>query len=1645
VSQEPVITGSPHVEGRIPNWLKLPPDSVPQILSTLTKLQFLPFHDLSWENFERLCLRLVELDAEVEYCQLYGAVGQNQEGIDFYARSRDGTYESYQCKRLELLDPSDIRDAATRFLEGKWAKTAKVFVLCTSHDTIEKKIADEIEIQAGRLKQAGVAFRVWQRDSLSSRLKDLPSLVDDFFGRSIVIAFCGSEAGQSLGNRLDAGQIIEYRQKLRRFYSHVFISHDPALPIRGELGLGRVELAERYVVPEFSVRIASPAALTQERESESSKAEAALRVRENVRPASQPSSFRSAAPVVTRVSADAWLSQAERSVILGGPGSGKSALLRFLILDLLSDDPVLQRSLSRWASAIPVWIPFPYWTKLIATGTGVGSSLVDCLKMWFTQWDESQLWPLVERAIQDHRLLVVVDGLDEWTSQEAGQMAVQRLQWFVESRNLAAVVVSRPYGYERIGLKDSKWQVAELAPLSQEQKQELSLKWLSICYRRKHGVATRSEDVSYGDREADKETTAFMAELNASPNLSDLSSVPLLLLLLLCLHIEGVVLPRNRFEAYEYIIEHLIRDHPMRKRVASMTGTPSGELTETELHNVLAYVAFLAQLKFPTGIVPESEIRTALEGFLGNAEALSMGLTRQDTNQHLERFFRFEEGSVGLLISPVHGQFNFLHRSLQEYLAGTHVSRLSFAQQKGIVHSWAADPRWKDVILALFWRTRRPEELDELVGTIEASDQMDLDNFAKRELLAEVSFGDFNTTVPRSREIASRICDEIERSAWIPHRTQLLTHALNGLNSNKVRQIVIKRLKVWVFGSAERSWGIQGARNWPANEQTLSVLSMALRDEEIYVKRAAADALANIFQARQDVGGVIAAAAVKSLDTNDRAAALQCLIKGWPRHPELENSLALARKSEDPTLRTMAIYGRVCTGMHNDDDFAELFKMVEFQESRRLGFWWRDVVTDSLIRGWKNDQRLKGKLLDARPRRGIPWDRLDREMAEQILVSGFPGDPEIASTIADQIGQEHGFSMLSHVWKALAANFKNNATVVSAVDAWAQTLKDGREMEFAQAAAVGRTPAIKKKLIELLDKWLPFWAADTLLEVYGIDDCEVATALRSLANETPSRSSEIAQFIPKIIPDPKEARHRLLELIRAPDSRRLDFVIRGFTALAERGDEREIVDACSAAIGQGPMKPFYEMCRSALILGFPADEHVREMAKSTLASREPPLGAIAEAYANDDEIRGLVSEKLTPLPTRLRFQIAEELPEAHDAALILELLGRWDEESEAETKTLASIGYHTFLVKNHADQTEAIRRLNECIPCYGPDHDVRRQAAFPGLVLLDQMDILRSKRETIGFEGQTITIPFERGLKTNLVLVDFLAAHWDSIKASLGQELPSWFTRPVDGYHFWASMSLVAAQHSSLESDFRTVLASDASLARKTAGLSFVAKTAPKSSMLLEACLSTLKSNDTSWGWFEDVETAATLVAENFSRNADVGNELVGLLKTQPHYLGPLIALCLGWPDAPILDEAYRHFTDVSYRSLSEAAEYYVLYTKSPASGFQTRLDQDIAVAAKNVYHTRGFLEPALARIKRDQSIADHLYNVLLTSSAPSIRTSYAGLIAQTRGVSAELASWCRSQIQAQRYSLSPEIGYDVMWPGYRASVLCFLDVLDSI
>ena len=77
-----------------PAWLREDPVGSAVSLPVRTRPSLLPFHQLTPEDFERLCLRLSERGASAEAAWSYGKSGHTQHGIDVLVRIRTATFMS---------------------------------------------------------------------------------------------------------------------------------------------------------------------------------------------------------------------------------------------------------------------------------------------------------------------------------------------------------------------------------------------------------------------------------------------------------------------------------------------------------------------------------------------------------------------------------------------------------------------------------------------------------------------------------------------------------------------------------------------------------------------------------------------------------------------------------------------------------------------------------------------------------------------------------------------------------------------------------------------------------------------------------------------------------------------------------------------------------------------------------------------------------------------------------------------------------------------------------------------------------------------------------------------------------------------------------------------------------------------------------------------------------------------------------------------------------------------------------------------------------------------------------------------------------------------------------------------------------------
>jgi predicted NACHT family NTPase len=455
------------------------------------------------------------------------------------------------------------------------------------------------------------------------------------------------------------------------------------------------------------------------------------------------------------------------------------------------------------------------------------------------QFDQGEILPLVQAAIEDERLLLLVDGLDEWTDETAARTTSTLLQTFIQLRNLPAVLVSRPHGFERVSVKGADWQVGHLAPLSRSQQRELVSKWLTIHRTRADEKSSPQAGAPPPEKEVtEKETEDFIRKLERSSDLAQLAEVPLTLLLLLYLHLQNTPLPANRFDAYEHVVKHFIQEHPLaRKTAAASTGEPSA-LTHEEIRHALAYIAYVVQTEFPAGLLTADDIRVRLESFLRDDVEYGLGLSRREALDVLRSFTNVEEGSLGLLVSQGQSQISFFHRSLQEYLAAVHLARTPLSNQVTTVQANLSDARWREVIVGLVFLCKRGEDASALVDGIDLSETDTVGSLSKEDILAEIAFKTSNLPPPRVKTLALRAFGIVETSFIASQRSRVIAYVMSGLHSRKNRSIIQGRLRRWIFSRG--LWGpgrIGGLSLWPTTEHTLSSADSTMRTVLSFARR----------------------------------------------------------------------------------------------------------------------------------------------------------------------------------------------------------------------------------------------------------------------------------------------------------------------------------------------------------------------------------------------------------------------------------------------------------------------------------------------------------------------------------------------------------------------------------------------------------------------------------------------------------------------------------------------------------------------------------------------------------------------------------------------------------------------------------------
>nr|WSY51475.1 NACHT domain-containing protein [Streptomyces sp. NBC_00886] len=348
-------------------------------------------------------------------------------------------------------------------------------------------------------------------------------------------------------------------------------------------------------------------------------------------------------PEGTGMRVESALGGTSRVLLRGEAGSGKTTLMQWLAVTAARSS--FSGPLGGWNGLIPVLVklrryagrelPLPE-----ALLDGVAGSLTGHMpKGW------------MDRALQDGRVLLLVDGVDELLAGERRAVREWLRGLLAAYPDIRVVITSRPAAARTDWLRTegfATYQLDRMAPTD-----------LTAFVRQWHrAVREQGDELPCSVEELPQYERSLLTSLQDRPHLQSLAATPLLAALICALHLsKGRQLPRNRMELYKIALETLVQHRDADRRVPSALNTP---LTLTDKLCVLRDLAWRLSDNNRTEISTDQACL-----YVTSCMAGMRHLDAADGNAVLDHLL----ARSGVLRSPVEGRVDFVHRTFQEYLA----------------------------------------------------------------------------------------------------------------------------------------------------------------------------------------------------------------------------------------------------------------------------------------------------------------------------------------------------------------------------------------------------------------------------------------------------------------------------------------------------------------------------------------------------------------------------------------------------------------------------------------------------------------------------------------------------------------------------------------------------------------------------------------------------------------------------------------------------------------------------------------------------------------------------------------------------------------------------------------------------------------
>ncbi|MFM0122682.1 NACHT domain-containing protein [Paraburkholderia sp. RL18-101-BIB-B] len=1616
-----------------------PAGEIPAFIPVTTAAQSLPFESLSWQNFEKLCYRLAGKDADIETHSLYGRAGQAQEGIDIFARKVNGRYNTWQAKKYKNYTVANLNKAVEAFVSGSWASRTENFYIAVQCAVDDVPLQDAIEAHAGALRQQNIVLRVLGGDDLSTSLRPYPEIVLEFFGRCCAKDFYGDSIENNVLERLDGSDVSKIRNQLQKVYSAGFqlldrIAVDTAAPLSSAQAAA-FPLVQRFSMPDVLVRETVVTQVSKDADLKVIDAVSSNRPTMNEMAAADRLEVRRVNRL-SRIPVSQWLSAGDGFAILGDAGSGKSTILRCLALDILTGQEIFPEVAKKLGRQIPIFVSFAKWVRITQTkGTAVG--LKEIIRESLQQQLTADLVGLLDRAVDERRIILLVDGLDEWANEQAARTTLQHLLTLSIAHEIPTVVTARPRGLARIGTIPKDWATSSIAPLSSIQQRGIVSAWFGRS-------ANVDEDKAASESTVGWRTERFFRELRKGRGLETLAETPLMLLALIALAIRRQVLPLNKVQALGQLTDVLLDIHPQTRATAAgdIESRFSAAATSEVRKDSLGALAFAIRSEGADAGYSLKAARQQIKKFLSDPDgyAFSVEQALSVTNEILA----VNAETVGLLVEKGPEEIGFVHASIEEYLASVHIHSWPLDSILIFVGRNAGSIRWRSVLTDLIVSTKRRTETEAIISAIEAATTDTLGSIQRRILLSEVAFGPAEIHRTTAQRLADKSIAIIESSGWETERRAHLSAFLEGIHNPTLSQDIVYRMQEWGMRSEDYlSSFYRVAIRWPNESYRLKVIQKGFVDERYHNRRAAKEALVEIYAGSKEVENWLVSLLQSAMDLSVVAFALEALVEGWPDNSEIPVFIEQAMSCAHNEVQLSAMFAKVKRATADDEDLSRMLALAHSHSD--LDYECRGMAAHVLLLGWKDHPTVVDKCVrSADDRHNRREEEIQNSIAWSYLLGCSETNERITALILRNFEEKRPFTLgLPGDWSPLMRFVRANSDV-----------REGVVTSILRGGAEHQEYKIYPILVSLLDDRLKaycldnartahdfgiFWYVAPLLNGWPSDDPDICSLKLEIDTWTAERKNQLISLFPKLMSS-ESCRAELIRITREDGKARLDLLVKAFATLGLTDDE-EVAELLLTRIEQSSDGVF--SAAGEFIASFQKHPKVRQFALTMLRSkREIPVAAIA--HIQDTNIQQELCRRLMPLGPLSRQMILDASTNEFDRnEQLRDLLSRYDWEEDCDLKVQYAVHYFEAIRSSGEDIRPHVERLLDDSIATGPDHDKRRAAAFAGLLSLGAIE----RFVPLQWANKPLGVALGAYGSESQTLLKLIAKNWSYLTEVFEGKLIDRIAADGVGRDFWAAISAYLPDDDLLRSTFvqhctNEAVAVDAGLLRA------ISKEVPRSDLLREYCMRAIMGEggvrpNRNWHEMQLYFEASQILRDHFKGDLTITAELEALVKRSGRTSG-VVPLVLFDPKSEVLRDLVAYLEkagddlDAHYSSVVIAAE--LCDTATFIRIVRAMVNRDF----HSMWDFQEWCNQAVrSRLLRDEAAVQEFRKIVCDGATENELATLPRYLADTGNLDEETVTVCRNIVNERMRGkgVAPS-GYDGVADSIRPTIYSLLDVL---